>query len=240
MLIIPAIDLKDHKVVRLLQGRMGDAKIYADDPVAVARQWVSAGATRLHLVDLNGAFQGLPMHEDEVRQIAKALPKVELEIGGGIRSLGTIDRYMECGVTYCILGTAAIKDPALVENACKKYAGRIILGIDAKGSQVATEGWDTVSELSATQVAQKFRGMALESIIYTDISKDGMLAGMNFKGLAEMAATSPFPLIASGGLSSLADVKKLLKIKNIKGAIAGKALYEGKVDLQEAIKITTC
>lgn len=240
MLIIPAIDLKDHKVVRLSQGRMGDAKVYADDPVEVARQWVSLGATRLHLVDLNGAFQGLPIHFDEVRCIASALPKIALEIGGGIRSLATIDRYMECGVTYCILGTAAVKDPELVLKACKKYPGRIILGLDAKGSQVATDGWDNVSHQSATQVVEQFRGMALESIIYTDISRDGMLAGMNFKGLTLMAAQSPFPVIASGGLTSLLDVKKLLKIKNIRGAIAGKALYEGKINLKEAIQLTTC
>lgn len=240
MLIIPAIDLKDHKVVRLSQGRMGDAKVYADDPVEVARQWVSLGATRLHLVDLNGAFQGLPIHDAEVRCIAKALPKVALEIGGGIRSLATIDRYMECGVTYCILGTAAVKDPELVLQACKKYPGRIILGLDAKGSRVATDGWDNVSHQSATQVVEQFRSMALESIIYTDISKDGMLAGMNFKGLTLMAAQSPFPVIASGGLTSLLDVKKLLKIKNIRGAIAGKALYEGKINLKEAIQLTTC
>ncbi len=238
MLIIPAIDLKDHQVVRLSQGKMGEAKVYADNPVMIAGDWINQGAKRIHLVDLNGAFEGKPVHFDEVQQIATAFPEVKIEIGGGIRNLETIQKYIDCGVHYCILGTAAIKNPSLLKEACKKFPKKIILGIDAKDGLVATDGWDKTSHKKAIDLVKEFVDEEIESIIYTDIAKDGMLKGMNHNSIAEMAEVSPFPIIASGGLTSLEDIEKLTKVKNILGVIAGKALYENKFTLKEAIKIS--
>lgn len=237
--VIPAIDLKDHSVVRLSKGIMESAKVYEKDPLAVARRWVEAGTKRLHLVDLNGAFAGKPIHFDTVASIAKNFPKLEIEIGGGIRDLKTIREYIESGVTYCILGTAAIKNPELLKEACKAYPNRIILGIDAKSGKASAEGWGDDSSISAIELANRFSGQAIESIIYTDIAKDGMMSGMNLESIREMAQEAPFPIIASGGLTSLNDIRELKKIPNVPGVIAGKAIYEGVFTLQEAIQ-TAC
>lgn len=235
MLIIPAIDLKDHKVVRLKKGKMGEATIYSNDPLQIAEKWVEQGAERLHLVDLNGAFEGQPVHFKEIQEIAKKYPQIKIEIGGGVRSMDVIQKYFDHGVQFCILGTAAIKDPELVFASCEKFSHQIILGIDAKEGMVATDGWGQKSETKALEVAHHFKECAIESVIYTDIAKDGMLSGMNFEQIKQMQACS-FPLIASGGLTSLQDIDQLVALGNIHGVIAGKAIYEGNFSLKEAIR----
>jgi phosphoribosylformimino-5-aminoimidazole carboxamide ribotide isomerase len=227
-------------LARYFSGKMGEAKIYSSDILGQARKWCDAGAKRIHLVDLNGAFEGKPVHFKEVTQIAKNLPQLQMEIGGGIRALTTIQAYFDAGVHFCILGTSAIKNPSLVEEACRLHPHKIILGLDAKNGFVATQGWDTVSSKKATESAQAFKNSKLESIIFTDIAKDGMMQGMNFDALKEMTAQSPFPIIASGGFTQLADVKRLKKIPGIMGVIAGKALYEGLVDLKKALTVASC
>jgi len=244
MIIIPAIDLKDGQVVRLKQGKMEDCVAYNQDPVAQATHWINAmqesgQESRLHLVDLNGAFEGKPVHFDLIRQIALQNPETKIEIGGGIRNLQTIKQYLDCGVTFCILGTAAVKNPDFLKEACENFPGNIILGLDAKNGLVATDGWDKTSSIKATELIQKFSGLNIESIIYTDIAKDGMLAGMNHDSIRDMATQSPFPIIGSGGLTSLEDIKELKKIPNIMGVIAGKAIYENLFTLEEAIALTS-
>lgn len=238
MIVIPAIDLKDHKVVRLAQGRMGEARIYSDDPMAIAKKWVDAHATRIHLVDLNGAFEGKPIHFDDVARICRAFPGVQFEIGGGIRNLEAISKYFDSGAAFCILGTAAIKEPALVSVACKKYPGKIILGLDAIKGRVAVEGWEKVTDGRAELLAKQFAGKEIAAIIYTDITRDGMMSGVNLAEMRRMAQKSPVPIIASGGVSQLSDIENLAKIPNVIGVIVGKALYEGKIDLKEAIRLT--
>jgi phosphoribosylformimino-5-aminoimidazole carboxamide ribotide isomerase len=227
MIVIPAIDMRDHQVVRLKQGRLSDTTVYAASTLTQAEIWINQGATRLHLVDLNGAFEGKPVHFSGVAAIAKKFPHAVIEIGGGIRTITTVRQYFEHGVSLCILGTAAIKDPELVRRACEEFPRRIILGLDAKNGQVATEGWGETSTTAAAAVAAAFADCALESIIYTDIAKDGMLAGMNLEQITVMKNCGP-PLIASGGLTSLADIDALQKIGGIFGVIAGKALYEAR------------
>lgn len=239
MLIIPAIDLKDHQVVRLSQGKMGEAKIYSDNAVLMAEEWVKQGAKRLHCVDLNGAFEGKPIHFKEVKEIAEAFPEIKIEVGGGIRNLEALKRYFDCGVSHCIVGTAALKNPELLDEACEKFPKKIILGIDAKNGFVAAEGWGETSRISALDLAKKFKDKKISEVIYTDISKDGMMGGMNFEAIRQMAESAPFPIIASGGLTSLGDIKELKKIKNVSGVIAGKALYEGTIDLREAISVAS-
>ena len=236
MIVIPAIDLKDHQVVRLSQGNMGKAKVYSDNPIEIAKKWIEAGAKRLHLVDLNGAFEGKPVHFKEIESIACAFPKVQLEIGGGIRDLKTVQAYFKSGVTHCILGTAVLKDPAFAMEASDKFPGKIILGLDAKNGTIAVEGWDKSSRVKATDLVLRFKDKKIAEIIYTDISRDGMMQGMNFQAIKKMANTSPFPIIASGGFTRLEEIKTLKKIPNVSGVIAGKALYEGLVDLKEAIR----
>lgn len=236
MLIIPAIDMKDHQVVRLKQGRMQDATVYRQDIVEQARLFVEQGATRLHLVDLNGAFAGKPVHFDVIAQIAKNFPQLKIEVGGGIRDLKTIRHYLDAGVAFCILGTVAIKDPEVVQAAAQHHPGKIILGVDAKDGLVATEGWDENSATLALDLIQGFAGCAFESVIYTDIAKDGMLAGMNFTSIQEMHEKCGFPVIASGGLTSLEDVAAL-RAMDVHGVIAGKAIYEGRFTLAQALKL---
>lgn len=241
MIVIPAIDLKDGKVVRLSQGKMNQDKTYSTSPIDVAGDWykilvqTQSPEYRLHLVDLNGAFEGCPIHFDIIKKIAERYPGLEIEVGGGIRDLTTIEKYFDAGVTYCILGTAAIKNPTLLIQASQKYPGRIILGIDAKDGMVATEGWDKVSRTSATELAKQFAGESLAAIIYTDVAKDGMLSGMNGEEIEKMAKATSIPIIASGGLTTLEDIKKLKNIPNVMGVIAGKVLYEEKIKLEEAI-----
>ncbi|GAB3050264.1 1-(5-phosphoribosyl)-5-[(5-phosphoribosylamino) methylideneamino]imidazole-4-carboxamide isomerase [Acinetobacter apis] len=234
MLIIPAIDLKDGKCVRLKQGRMEDDTIFSDDPVATATQWVNQGARRLHLVDLNGAFAGTPIHKDVVEAIAKAHPTLPIQIGGGIRSLDTIGHYLEAGVSYVIIGTKAAKEPEFVEEACKAFDGRIIVGIDAKDGYVATDGWANVLDVKATDLAKRFADAGVSSIVYTDIARDGMMQGVNIEQTVALAAYSGLPIIASGGVTDLNDVRLLKGQPGILGAITGRAIYEGSLNLSEA------
>lgn len=236
MLVIPAIDLKDGKCVRLRQGRMDDETIFSDNPVEVAAQWVEQGARRLHLVDLNGAFDGEPVNGEIVRQIAKAFPDLPIQIGGGIRTLETIQAYIDAGVDYVIIGTKAVKEPAFVTEACEKFPGHIIVGIDAKDGLVATDGWAEVSEVTAVDCAKQFETDGVSAIVYTDISRDGMMQGVNIEATVNLAKSINIPVIASGGVTNMDDIKNLVPVSKdgISGAITGRAIYEGTLDLQEA------
>jgi phosphoribosylformimino-5-aminoimidazole carboxamide ribotide isomerase len=236
MLVIPAIDLKDGQCVRLRQGLMNDSTVFSDNPVATAQRWADAGGRRLHLVDLNGAFEGEPVNAGAVEAIAKALPEMPIQIGGGIRDMGTIARYLEAGVSAVIIGTLAVKDPAFVRVACKEFPGKIIVGIDAKNGFVATDGWAQVSDVRATELAKQFEAHGVASIIYTDIARDGMMQGVNVEATVEMARASSIPVIASGGISHIDDIRALANFmrEGIAGAITGRAIYEGTLDLAQA------
>lgn len=236
MIVIPAIDLKDGACVRLRQGLMDDSTVFSDDPVAVAKQWVDKGAKRLHLVDLNGAFAGEPVNGDVVTAIANRYPDLPIQIGGGIRSLETIEYYLKAGVNYVIIGTKAVKEPAFVREACKAFPGSVIVGLDAKNGLVATDGWAEVSEVKATDLARQFASDGVESIVYTDIARDGMMQGVNVEATVEMAEASPIPVIASGGITNMDDIRALVdqSSKGIMGAITGRAIYEGTLDIVEA------
>lgn len=240
MLVIPAIDLKDGKCVRLRQGRMEDSTVFSNDPVAQAGQWVEKGARRLHIVDLNGAFAGTPVNGEFVSAIAKAFPHLSIQIGGGIRDLESAQFYADAGVSYLIIGTAAVKDPEFVQQACEKFPGKIIVGIDAVDGKVATEGWADVSELDASEVVARFSGMGVVAVVYTDIARDGMMQGANVEATVALAEQSTIPIIASGGIAKLADIVDLQAVSETKtgagimGAITGRAIYEGKLDLAEA------
>ena len=236
MLIIPAIDLKDGACVRLKQGRMEDSTVFSSNPVDMARKWVDAGARRLHLVDLNGAFAGKPVNGDVVTEIARTWPELPIQIGGGIRSLDTIEYYLQAGVKWVIIGTMAVKNPAFVEEACKAFPGHVIVGIDAKNGRVATEGWAEVSEVLATDLARDFRDVGVSAIIYTDIARDGMMQGVNVEATAELARESGMPVIASGGVTNMDDIRSLAAVASagIIGVITGRAIYEGTLDLTEA------
>ncbi len=236
MLIIPAIDLKDGQCVRLKQGRMEDSTVFSSDPAAVAKLWVDAGCRRLHLVDLNGAFAGEPVNGEVVRAIAAAYPKLPIQIGGGIRDLETIEHYVNAGVSYVIIGTKAVKQPEFVSEACKAFPGRVIVGLDAKDGLVATDGWAEVSEVRAVDLARRFEADGVESIVYTDIARDGMMQGVNVEATLEMARASSIPVIASGGITNMDDIKALRAVsaQGIMGAITGRAIYEGTLDVAEA------
>lgn len=235
MLIIPAIDLKDGKCVRLKQGRMQDDTVFSDDPLAMATQWVNQGARRLHLVDLNGAFDGEPVHKDVVTKIAKAHPNLPIQLGGGVRSLSTIEHYLSAGLTYIIIGTKALEDPEFVDEACREFAGHIIVGIDASNGYVATHGWARVTDTLATDLACRFADAGVSSIIYTDIAKDGMMAGVNIDETVKLAKTCGLPVIASGGVTNMSDIEALKPYSQyLLGAITGRAIYEGTLDLAMA------
>lgn len=236
MLIIPAIDLKDGQCVRLRQGLMEDSTVFSDDPVAVAAQWVEQGCRRLHLVDLNGAFEGKPMNEAVVNAIAKAYPQLPIQIGGGIRSAATIEAYLNAGVSYVIIGTKAVKEPQFVTDMCKQFPGHIIVGLDAKEGMVATDGWAEVSNLKATELAKRFEADGVESIIYTDIARDGMMQGVNVEQTLAMARASSIPVIASGGITDMSDIRALAAFSSegICGAITGRAIYEGSLNMAQA------
>tara|TARA_R110002167_G_scaffold164214_2_gene361148 strand:- start:3859 stop:4596 length:738 start_codon:yes stop_codon:yes gene_type:complete len=236
MLIIPAIDLKDGHCVRLRQGEMDDATVYGSDPVEMAARWVKEGCRRLHLVDLNGAFEGKPMNGEAVSAIAKAYPNLPIQIGGGIRSLHTIEQYLDAGVNYVIIGTKAVKDPKFVAEACKAFPGSVIVGLDAKDGLVATDGWAEVSTLLATELAKRFEQDGVDSIVYTDIARDGMMQGVNIDATVAMAKASGLPVIASGGVTNMDDIRALQAVADagILGAITGRAIYEGQLDLREA------
>ena len=235
MLIIPAIDLKDGECVRLKQGVMEDSTVFGH-PVDFAGQWVKQGCRRLHLVDLNGAFAGEPVNGEVVTEIAKAYPQIPIQIGGGIRSGDTIEYYLQAGVSYVIIGTKAVKEPEFVSEMCRQFPGHIIVGLDAKNGLVATDGWAEVSEIQATELAKHFEKDGVESIVYTDIARDGMMQGVNVEATVAMAQASSIPVIASGGITNMDDIKQLKAQSQhgISGAITGRAIYEGTLDVKEA------
>ncbi len=237
MVIIPAIDLKDGLCVRLLQGRKEDATVYSDDPVATARKWESYGAKLLHVVDLDGAFTGSQKNFESIRKIRESI-SMDIEVGGGIRDIDRIDKLVSLGINRVILGTVAIENPGLVKEACRKYPGRVVIGIDAKNGLVAVKGWVEVTQVRARDLALQMQGHGAAGIIYTDISKDGMMTGPNIEATREMAEALDIPVIASGGVSSIDDIKRLLGIKGLWGAITGKAIYSGSLDLKSAIELT--
>ncbi|GMV03439.1 MAG: 1-(5-phosphoribosyl)-5-[(5-phosphoribosylamino) methylideneamino] imidazole-4-carboxamide isomerase [Burkholderiales bacterium] len=237
MLLIPAIDLKDGRCVRLKQGDMNAETVFSDDPGAVARHWVEQGARRMHLVDLNGAVAGRPRNEPAIRAIVDAVGgNVPVQLGGGIRDLDTIERYLDDGISYVIIGTAAVKNPGFLHDACSAFPGQIIVGLDARDGKVATDGWSKLTRHDVLDLAKKFEGYGVEAVIYTDIGRDGMLAGVNVEATVRLARELRIPVIASGGFASLDDVEQLCAIEGegVTGAILGRALYEGALDFRAA------
>ena len=233
MLLIPAIDLKDGRCVRLRQGRMEDETVFSDDPVELAGRWVREGARRLHLVDLNGAFAGMPVNGGAIRAIVAAYPDLPIQVGGGIRDESTIATYLEAGVSYCIIGTQAVKEPELVARACRSFPGRIIVGLDAKEGQVAIKGWAEITEHRVEELAKRFEGDGVSAIVYTDIGRDGMLSGPNVAATRALADAIRTPVIASGGITNLDDIRALAQAAaggGIIAAITGRAIYEGTLD----------
>jgi phosphoribosylformimino-5-aminoimidazole carboxamide ribotide isomerase len=239
VIVIPAVDLKDGKCVRLAQGRMDQESVYSEHPVEMARHWESRGAERLHVVDLNGAVIGKPIHRSLVKEIAQSV-QIPIEVGGGIRDFATIEDYLSSGVRWVILGTAAFRNRSLFEEACRQFPERVILGIDAKGGRVAIQGWDEVVSFEAVDLAKQFEGKGLSAIIFTDIERDGMSTGLNFEATKNLARFVSIPVIASGGVSRIEDIKHLLELEpeGVVGVIVGRALYTGSLDLKEAIRIS--
>jgi phosphoribosylformimino-5-aminoimidazole carboxamide ribotide isomerase len=238
VLIIPAIDLKDGRCVRLKQGDMSTATVFSDDPVAMAKHWAAQGAKRLHIVDLNGAIAGRPKNEKVIRAMIAAVgEQVPIQLGGGIRDLDAIESYIDAGVTYVIIGTAAVKNPGFLSDACYAFPGHVIAGLDAKDGKVAVEGWSKLTGHDVVDLAKKYEDYGVEALIYTDIGRDGMMNGINIDATFKLAQQLKTPVIASGGLNSLQDVEAIcakLAPEGVIGAIAGRALYEGKLDLQKA------
>jgi phosphoribosylformimino-5-aminoimidazole carboxamide ribotide isomerase len=240
MLIIPAIDLKDGKCVRLKQGAMDDVTIFSDDPTAMAEHWLAQGARRLHLVDLNGAAAGRPKNEPAIKAIAKAVgDRIPIQLGGGIRDLDTIERYLDDGVSYVIIGTAAVKTPGFLHDACSAFAGHVLVALDAKDGKVAVDGWSKMTGHDVLDLARKFQDYGVEAIIYTDIGRDGMLSGVNIEATVALARQLSVPVIASGGITNLDDVHALCAVEpeGIVGAITGRAVYQGTLDFAEAQKL---
>ncbi len=237
MLLIPAIDLKDGRCVRLRQGDMSDATVFSDDPAGTARQWVEQGARRLHLVDLNGAIAGRPRNQAAVRAIVDAVgSRIPVQLGGGIRDLDTIERYLDGGIDYVIIGTAAVKNPGFLHDACGAFPGQIIVGLDARDGKVATDGWSKLTGHDVLDLARKFEGYGVEAIVYTDIGRDGMMSGVNVEATVRLARALRVPVIASGGVASIEDVERLCEAEadGVEGAILGRALYEGRLDFRAA------
>jgi len=237
MLIIPAIDLKDGVCVRLQQGRKEAVTVYSRDPATTAKRWENMGAKVLHVVDLDGAFTGNQQNLNKIMDIRRSV-KMTIEVGGGIRNITVVDRLISAGIDRVIIGTAAIEDPSFVMDACSKFPGRIFIGIDAKDGKVAVKGWEEVSSIDAKELAKRVETVGIAGIIYTDIARDGMLTGPNIPALEDMVRTVKIPVIASGGIATIDDIKALLEIKNLWGAITGKAIYSGSLDLKEAIKMS--
>lgn len=243
MLLIPAIDLKDGNCVRLRQGKMEDETVFSDDPVSVAERWVEAGARRLHIVDLNGAFEGKPVNADVVHAIAEAFPDLPIQIGGGIRDEDTVETYLDAGVQYVIIGTKAVNAPHFVNDLCLEFPGHIIVGLDAKDGKVAIDGWSKLSRHDVIDMAQHFEQDGVSAIIYTDIGRDGMMTGVNVESTVKLAQAVSIPIIASGGITNMDDIKALCKVadEGIMGAITGRAIYEGTLDFAEAAALAdTC
>ena len=236
MILIPAIDLKDGRCVRLKQGDMSKSTVFSEDPVSAARKWKSLGCERLHLVDLNGAFAGEPVNGAVVEQITSEIDDVPIQVGGGIRSLQTIEYYLEAGAAHVILGTKAVTDFDFVTKACGVFPGKISIGLDARDGRLATDGWSNTSDLLATEYAKKLSDVGVSEIIYTDIARDGMMQGVNIEATLSVARASDIPVIASGGIRDLSDIQNLLKVakEGILGAVTGRAIYEGTLDFQRA------
>lgn len=240
MLIIPAIDLKDGHCVRLKQGQMADATVFSEDPGAMAKHWLKLGARRLHLVDLNGAFAGKPRNEEAVKAVVEAVGSdIPVQLGGGIRDLDTIERYLDDGVSYIIIGTAAVKTPGLLHDACYAFPGHIMVALDARDGKVAVDGWSKLTGHDVTDLAKKLEDYGVEAIIYTDIGRDGMMTGVNVKATVDLARELSVPVIASGGITNLKDVQALCEVESegIMGAITGRAIYEGTLNFTEAQKL---
>jgi phosphoribosylformimino-5-aminoimidazole carboxamide ribotide isomerase len=239
MLLIPAIDLKDGKCVRLRQGRMEDVTVFSDDPVAVAGRWVEAGARRLHVVDLNGAFAGEPVNAQVIHDICAAYPDLPVQVGGGIRDEETVVTYLEAGVRYVIIGTKAVTQPHFVNDLCMEFPGHVIVGLDAKDGRAAVDGWSKLSRHDAVELAQQFEQDGVVSIVYTDIGRDGMMSGVNVEATVRLAESVHIPVIASGGITSIEDVRALCAVADagIIGAITGRAIYEGTLDLAAGQKL---
>jgi phosphoribosylformimino-5-aminoimidazole carboxamide ribotide isomerase len=237
MLLIPAIDLKDGHCVRLEQGDMSVSTSFGDDPAVMARRWLDAGARRLHLVDLNGAFAGKPVNESAVKAIIKELGgEIPIQLGGGIRDLDTIERYLDDGISYIIIGTAAVKSPGFLKDACTAFGGHIIVGLDAKDGKVATDGWSKLTGHEVVDLALKFQDYGVEGVIYTDIGRDGMLTGINIDATVKLAQALTIPVFASGGLAGIADIEKLCAIEDegVEGVICGRSIYTGALDFTTA------
>ncbi len=236
MQLIPAIDLKDGQCVRLRQGRMDDETVFSSDPLAVAERWVAAGAQRLHLVDLDGAVAGRPANASIIGEIAQTFPDLAVQVGGGVRNEAIIQAYWDVGVDAVIIGTQAVREPQFVEQACRAFPGQIIVGLDARDGWVATDGWAEVSTVAASDLAKRFANAGVSAIIFTDIGRDGMMSGVNAEATADLARAIDIPVIASGGVTTLADVEALCSLAHtgISGAIVGRALYEGSLDLARA------
>ena len=237
MLIIPAIDLKDGHCVRLKQGSMQDATVFSEDPGAMARHWIDQGCKRLHLVDLNGAFAGKPVNESAIKAIVDEVgTDIPIQLGGGIRDLETIERYLDDGVSYVIIGTAAVKNPGFLHEACYAFPGQVIVGLDAKDGKVAVDGWSKLTGHDVVDLAKKFEDYGVDAVVYTDIGRDGMLTGVNIEATVTLARALMIPVIASGGITDLEDVKRLCAVEDegIIGAITGRAIYEGTLDFTAA------
>ena len=245
MLLIPAIDLKDGSCVRLKQGDMEQATVFSEDPAEMALHWLEQGARRLHLVDLNGAFAGKPVNESAVKNILQVvqdfaedndLDEIPVQLGGGIRDLDTIERYLDHGLSYIIIGTAAVKNPGFLQDACSVFPGQIIVGLDAKDGKVATDGWSKLSRHDVVELAKKYESFGVESIIYTDIGRDGMMGGVNVEATVKLARAVKVPVIASGGVHNIKDVEALCEVQGegIEGVICGRSIYEGSLNLEEA------
>ena len=237
MLLIPAIDLKDGHCVRLKQGDMDQSTTFGEDPAAMARKWVGQGARRLHLVDLNGAFAGVPKNYAAIKSILKEVgDEIPVQLGGGIRDLDTIEKYIDGGLRYVIIGTAAVKNPGFLKDACSAFGGHIIVGLDAKDGKVATDGWSKLTGHEVVDLAKKFEDWGVESIIYTDIGRDGMLSGINIDATVKLAQSLSIPVIASGGLSNMADIEALCAVESegVEGVICGRAIYSGDLDFAAA------
>jgi len=237
MLLIPAIDLQDGRCVRLRQGDLSDATVFSEDPVAVAAHWLEQGARRLHLVDLNGAVAGKPKNEAVIRAIVDEVGEdIPVQIGGGIRDLDTIERYLDAGIAYVIIGTAAVKNPGFLKDACTAFFGHIIVGLDARDGKVATDGWSKLTRHDVLDLAHKFEDDGCEAIIYTDIGRDGMLSGVNVAATVRLAQRVRIPVFASGGISDIRDIDALCAVEDegVAGAILGRSLYEGTLDFHAA------
>jgi phosphoribosylformimino-5-aminoimidazole carboxamide ribotide isomerase len=237
MLLIPAIDLKDGKCVRLRQGDMSDATVFSEDPVAMARHWVEQGARRLHIVDLNGARAGRPANETVIKRMVAAVgDDVPVQLGGGIRDLDTIERYIDDGVAFVVVGTAAVKSPGFLQDACTAFGGHVIVSLDARDGKVATDGWSKLTGHDVIDLAKKFEDYGVDAILYTDIGRDGMMTGVNIEATVELARAVKIPVIASGGVSSMADIERLCAVEadGVEAAILGRSLYEGAIDFRAA------